>query len=130
MTKVRVHPHRTMVKAGEEACVSITPARPRARAYYMGTVMMKNVTFSIQPSGLKRAQDEQVRNVHALAVGDLISEFTEQYPLTPKALKHMRKVTYHYNIGRFITTDDGTDVTDGQFDAAYVVGRDFYVSEF
>lgn len=130
MTKVRVHPHKTMVNSGVEACVSITPARARARAYYMGTVMLKNVTFSIQDAGLKRAQKEQVRNVHAVAVGDLIAEYSEQYEMTPAVMANLRQVTYHYNVGRFIAVDDGTDVTDGFFEAAYFCGRDFYVSDF
>ena len=128
--KVKVHPHRTLVNAGEQACVSVTPDRKYGRAYYMGTVIMQNVSFRIHQAGVKRAQNEQVRNVHAWAVGDLLSEQIEQYPPTKDLLKTLVKVTYHYNIGRFISVEnEPVDVTDGHFRAAYVCGRDFYVSK-
>lgn len=127
--RVKVHPHKTMVNAGVEACVSITPDKKHGRAYYMGTVALRDVEFRIHASGVKRAREEKVRNVHAWAVGEIIHEFSEQYPPTPKMLENLVQVTYHYEIGRFITLD-GTDVTDGHFDAAFFCGRDFYVSRF
>lgn len=127
--KSKVHPHKTMVNSGIEACVSITPDKPRARAYYMGTVMLRDVEFRIHQSGVKRARQEKRRNVHAWAVGEIIHEATEQLKPSPKVLRNMVQVTYHYEIGRFVTLD-GTDVTDGHFDAALFVGRDFYVSRF
>lgn len=127
--KVKVHPHRSMVNAGVEACVSVTPDKKHGRAYYMGTVMLRDVEFRIHASGVARARKEQQRNVHAWAVGEVIHEAVEQLPPSPKVLRNMVQVTYHYEIGRFITLD-GTDVTDGHFDAAIFVGRDFYVSKF
>lgn len=126
--RVKVHPHKTMVNAGVEACVSITPDRKYGRAYYMGTVILRDVSFRIHESGVKKAQAEQVRNVHAWAVGTLISEQSEQFPPEASALRCLSQVTYHYNSGRFIAAD-GTDVTDGTFKAAYFCGRDFYVSK-
>lgn len=126
--RVKVHPHRTMVNAGIEACVSVTPDRKHGRAYYMGTVMLNDVVFRIHESGVKRAQAEQQRNVHAWAVGNLMNEQLEQYPPTARAQHTLSKVTYHYNVGRFIA-EDGTDVTDGCFRVAYFCGRDFYVSK-
>lgn len=133
--KVKVHPHKTMVNAGVEACVSVTPVRKHAHAYYMGTVMLKDAFFVIHTSGLERAKDEQQRNVHAWSVGELVSEKPEQYPPDHPALRgRLKKVTYHYNIGRFMTVEknpnDVVDVTDGRFKVAYFCGRDFYVSEF
>lgn len=125
--RVKVHPHKTLVNAGEEACVSITPDRKHGRAYYMGTVALRDVQFRIHASGVKRAREEQQRNVHAWAVGELVMEHPMQ--LAFPAARHMVQVTYHYNVGRFLTMD-GTDVTDGHFKAAYFCGRDFYVSRF
>jgi hypothetical protein len=119
-----------MVNAGVESCISITPDKKHGRAYYMGTVLLSDVTFRIHDSGVKRAQAEQVRNVHAWAVGDLLSEQTEQYPPEGYLARSLVKVTYHYNVGRFITVGHGNiDVTDGHFRAAYVCGRDFYISK-
>lgn len=128
--RVKVHPHRTMVNAGIEACVSVTPDQKYGRAYYMGTVELTNVEFRIHESGVKRAQAEQQRNVHAWAVGTHLNESPLQLAL-PRVLRHrMVKVTYHYNIGRFLTTGpDPIDVTDGHFKVAYFSGRDFYVSK-
>jgi hypothetical protein len=117
-----------MVNAGVEACVSITPDQKGKHAYYMGTVMLDTVAFRIHESGVKRAQREQQRNVHAWAVGDLMYESSIQVPLTPRARREMAQVTYHYNTARFIA-EDGTDVTDGQFRTAWFCGRDFYVSK-
>jgi hypothetical protein len=127
--KVKVHPHRTLVLAGAEQCVSVTPVKKHGRAYYMGSVMLGDVRFVIHESGKKRAQSEQVRNVHAWAVGELYDEQLIQYGLLPQVQEHMVQVTYHYNVGRFLTVNDDpnkvVDVTDGHFKAAY-----FYVSEF
>jgi len=128
--RVKVHPHRTLVTSGVEACVSITPDQKGKHVYYMGSATLKDVEFRIHASGVKRAREEQRRNVHAWAVGDLIYEAREQNQLSTAARRkgNLIKVTYHYNVGRFIAID-GTDVTDGQFRAAYFCGRDFYVSK-
>lgn len=126
--RVKVHPHRNLVNAGVEACVSVTPDRRYGRAYYMGTVLLSEVDFRIHESGVGGAQAEQVRNVHAWAVGNLIHEASEQYRPEGRLHHELIKVTYHYNVGRFITID-GTDVTDGHYRVAYVCGRDFYVSK-
>lgn len=131
MNRVKVHPHKTMVNSGIEACVSVTPMKKHGRAYYMGTVMLSDVSFVIHESGVKRAQSEQVRNVHAWATGLLVAEQTEQYPPSLRLRESMVQVTYHYNMARFMTLGPGepVDVTDGFFRAAYFCGRDFYVSK-
>lgn len=136
--KVKVHPHRPLVKAGVRECISITPMKRYAHAYYMGSVLLSDVSFVIHEAGLKRAVEEQQRNVHAWAVGELITQNEEQYPFeslftTNKPVK-MHEVTYHYNTGRFLTVarQPGkiVDVTDGEFAVAYFQGGKFYVSEF
>jgi hypothetical protein len=119
--KAKVHPHRNKVNSGETACVSVTPIG--GHAYYMGTVVLSDVSFVIHASGLTRARNEQVRNVHAWAVGDVIFESPLQVPVEPMELT---QVTYHYNVGRFVTLA-GTDVTDSNFNRALFRGRDFYV---
>lgn len=126
--RVKVHPHKSLVNSGVEACVSITPIKKHGRAYYMGSVYLADVNFVIHQSGVKRAQAEQVRNVHAWATGILLDEKPEQYPLGGVMEPLMVQVTYHYNTGRFLTLD-GVDVTDKSFKAAYFCGRDFYVSK-
>lgn len=127
--RAKVHPHRTMVNSEVEACVSVTPDKKHGRAYYMGTVALRDVHFRIHHSGVARAREEGQRNVHAWAVGEIIHELPEQHQPTPTMLKNLVQVTYHYHIGEFVTLD-GTIVTDGHFEAAYFCGRDFYVSRF
>lgn len=135
--KVKVHPHKTMVNSGIEACVSVTPDQKYGRAHYMGTVILQNMQFRIHQSGVKRAREEQVRNVHAWAVGDLLSEQSDQYPPSKDLLRNLQQVTYHFNIGRFLVLEGyrngfacyGEDVTDKRFKAAYICGRDFFVSK-
>lgn len=126
--RVKVHPHRSLVNAGVEACVSITPDRKHGRAYYMGTVCLTDVEFRIHQSGVERARAERQRNVHAWAVGSLDYEFDEQLKPSDTLRRRFSKVTYHYDIGRFIA-EDGTDVSDGRYRAAYFCGRDFYISK-
>lgn len=126
--RVKVHPHKTMVNAGVPACVSVTPIKRYGRAYYMGTVHLRDASFVIHQSGVERAQAEQVRNVHAWCVGEQVYESVIQEPLSARMMERFTQVTYHYNIGRFVTLD-GVDVTDKSFKAAVFVGRDFYVSK-
>lgn len=126
--QVKVHPHKPLVDAGVEACVSITPNKRHGRAYYMGMVILANVKFSVHESGLKRYHAEQTRNVHAWMVGDVIHEATEQYRPTVLDGNRMVRVEYVLDAGRFIA-DDGTDVTDGRFNAGVIVGKECYVSK-
>lgn len=134
MKRVKVHPHKTKVNSGETQCVSVTPDQPGGHAYYQGTVVLSDARFRIHTSGVARARREQVRNVHAWCVGTLTYENAEQRsdaylagmvegvlgdpPLT--------QVTYHYQVGRFMTLD-GRDVTDLTFSRAVCRGRDFFV---
>lgn len=119
-----------MVNSGIEACVSVTPTRKGGRAYYRGTVKLADARFVIHQSGVDRAQAEQVRNVHAWCVGDVVEESDVQETLTEEDLADFVQVTYHFNVGRFFTVgpeDLRTDVTDLAFSRAIFVGRDFYV---
>lgn len=127
--RVKVHPHKTRVNSGVEACVSVTPDSQGGRAYYMGTVALSDVRFRIHNSGLIRAQAEQVRNVHAWAVGTLDFEHPEQGQVGESLLSTLAQVTYHFNVGRFMTVGPNpVDVTDRTFATAVVSGRDFFVS--
>lgn len=123
--RVKVHPHKSKVNSGTEACVSVTPDIPGGHAYYMGTVVMADAAFRIHTSGVARARREQVRNVHAWCVGTLLSEHdTQQGDGFPGP--GYTQVTYHYAVGRFMTLD-GRDVTDDRFTQAVCRGRDFFV---
>lgn len=62
------------VHTTDTGLLAITPDRPRARTYYMGTVMLANVTLS-----------------DGVARGELIEEQTEAFPPTERVRKVMRK---------------------------------------
>lgn len=126
--RVKVHPNKTMVNGGVEACVSITPDKKHGRAYYMGTVILSDVSFRIHQSGVARSQAENVRNVHAWAVGEILSESVEQNRPSLRVLDNMQQVTYHFVSGEFRLLD-GTNVSDKTFKAAMFIGRDFFVSK-
>lgn len=129
--QVKVHPHRSMVNRGIEACVSVTPTRKGGRAYYRGTVELAGARFVIHQSGVERAQAEQVRNVHAWCVGTVVAEADEQIKFTAEELADFVQVTYHFNVGRFFTVgplEERIDVTDRAFSKALLIGRDFYIS--
>src|SRR5687768_3165736 len=79
--RVKIHPHKSKVNAGVEQCVSITPDGPGGKAYYQGTVVLKDAAFRIHGSGVARARREQVRNVHAWCVGEITDEYPTQVPL-------------------------------------------------
>jgi hypothetical protein len=130
MSRVKVHPHRSLVKRGIEACVSVTPSVKGGTAYYKGTVELRSANFVIHRSGVERAQVEQVRNVHAWCVGELLNETEEQRAFTAEELRDFIQVTYHFNVGRFMTVEKNPrDVTDLRFKKAIFVGADFYVSD-
>lgn len=129
MARVKVHPHRSLVKRGIEACVSVTPTAKGGVAYYKGLVELSDAAFVIHRSGVKRAQEEQVRNVHAWCVGELVSEDEEQPRENSVLLDDLREVTYHFNVGRFMTVETTPrDVTDLHFAKALFIGGRFYVS--
>lgn len=131
MTRVECHPNFNV--PADERCVSVHPLRKRAHTYLMGSVTLTNVEFKVNEGSRLRAVREQVKNVHAWIVGNIVMEHTIQIPLEGPAAKHMVPVTYHYNIGRFLTIDPDPgkviDVTDGEFAAAYCVGRRLYISK-
>lgn len=129
MARVKVHPHRSLVKRGIEACVSVTPTAKGGVAYYRGLVELSDAAFVIHQSGVKRAQAEQVRNVHAWCVGELVAEDERQLLEAAGLLDNLQEVTYHFNVGRFMTVEaTPRDVTKLKFSKALFVGGRFYVS--
>lgn len=107
--KVKVNPNETMYAEGSEACVSITPMKKHGRAYHMGCVILRDVVF-----------------VDKSVAGEVIFEAVERY--RPDVVDSGRMMQVWPENGRFVSKD-GTDVTDGNFNAAVVVGKDFYVSK-
>lgn len=126
--RVKIHPHRSKILNGVEASVSVTPTARGGKVFYSGTVELAHAHFVIHESGVQRARREQVRNVHAWCVGELVAAEPKQLALSEQELNGFTKVTYHYNSGRFMSLEaQPQDVTEEKFDRAFLVGRDFYV---
>ena len=133
--KVMTHPHRNRYLRGLEDCVSVTfPKGTRGdgvRTLYYGAAWLSDVVLRVQPAGVARAQRENVRNVHAWAVGNVLNLFHTQWPYRPLQDEipddEWRKVTYHFNSGEFRFLDTGENVTGREFPLAHIVGRDLFV---
>lgn len=126
--KVKIHPHKPMVDAGSQTCISITPMKKHGRAHYMGTVILTDVEFVVHDSGHAQYLKEGVRNVHAWMTGELVSETLEQFPPATVDTDLMSQVRYDLEAGRFLDAA-GIDVTDGHFRAGVVVGKNCYISK-
>lgn len=116
-------PHRTKVVAGDINCVSTTPKGGRAE--YHSVVRLQDASFKVYEGGVRRAQREQRRNVHAWAVGRLV--FTYEDYVFPRVIGSWKKVSYHYNEGRFID-EFGNDVTDHRYRDMICNGPTLYVA--
>jgi hypothetical protein len=68
---VRAHPHRNKIKWGHIDCISVKPQNGPVE--YYSVIRLSNVTFKVSESGRIRAYEDGVRNVHAWAVGNLVS---------------------------------------------------------
>jgi hypothetical protein len=126
--RVSVHPNRHKYLAGEDACVSVTVRENgRQRTFYKGHVTLKNCTLRVRPSGVRRAQAERKRNVHAWGVGESLAMYPTRRYSGNGLSDYWKKVTYHYESGEFRILSTGENVTGMTFEYAFIDGRDFYV---
>lgn len=56
-------------------CLSVVPLQgdPKGRVHHAEQVLLKDVTFSVQPKGREKVLREQRKNVHAFVRGQLVS---------------------------------------------------------
>lgn len=103
---------------------AIRPVRKNARTYYMGSVMIGDVT------------------VHAnYLTGELLDEWSNIYEPSDDVMKHLTEIVFEesFGFGEILATDelDSDDeeivmwipVTDNHYRAAWVCGHEFYVSK-
>lgn len=85
---------------------SIWSLRQRGKVIaHMGTVVLSDVTFRVQPAGRERVRREGKKNVHAFAQGNY--ESASSYRDYIKA----REITYNpYKYETFVYADDLTPV--------------------
>ena len=71
---------------------------------HMGTVVLSDVTFRVQPAGRERVRREGKKNVHAFASGTYT-------PAIEGRAKKGRQITYNpYKYDSFVYSDDLTPV--------------------
>lgn len=117
------HPNRHFVNAGKVKTISTKIAG--APIKYFGCVVLEDVNFVVHSSGVKRAQAEGVRNVHAYARGEVVETFAYQ-PDISSITDRMNRVTYYFEEGYFRDIDTNEKVTKA--DRVVLIGRDcFYV---
>lgn len=103
---------------------AIRPVRKNARTYYMGSVMIGNVT------------------VHATHLtGELLDEWSNIREPSEDVMKHLTEIVFEdsFGFGEILATDevdsDGAEivmwlpVTGNEYRAAWVNGNEFYVSK-
>lgn len=77
MNRAEAHLHIGRARAGKTDCISLRKL-PNYQVEYAGYVLLENVTFAVQPSGLKRFREEGKKNVHAYVRGTLIDSTANQ----------------------------------------------------
>jgi hypothetical protein len=77
--RAEAHLHIRKALAGEEACISLRKL-PKYQVEYAGTVVLSDVTFAVQPAGLKRYREQGQKNVHAYVRGTLVDTTANQQP--------------------------------------------------
>jgi hypothetical protein len=111
MNRAEAHLHIGRARAGKEDCISLRKL-PNYQVEYAGYVVLSNVKFAVQPSGLKRFRDTGQKNVHAYVRGTLVDSTANQPTGIKPVLRGMREAYYNPNV-----TDTFVDKTTG--DAVY-----------
>jgi len=75
--RAEAHLHIGRAKGGKENCISLRRL-PNYQVEYAGTVVLSDVRFAVQPSGLKRFREEGQKNVHAFVRGSLVDSTTNR----------------------------------------------------
>lgn len=118
-TRVEAHPHRPRVlkhrAGGSDLTVSVRPTAKGGRVSYSSLLMLRDVTFDVQPAGPTRVREVTgVRDVHAFVRGEALLNFDaegDSKHFDPSWLDEHVLVSYNpFKASHFyevIPTDDG-----------------------
>jgi len=122
--RAEAHLHITRALAGKEDCISLRKL-PNYQVEYAGYVVLKDVTFAVQPAGLKRFRDQGQKNVHAFVRGELV-EATKNIPFTSKNRAFL-EAKYNPKVNdTFVDAVTGAPITSAR--GAIMIGRKvFYI---
>lgn len=103
-------------------CLSYRPSGGTVR--HAHTILLNNVTFSVQPAGREKVLREKKKNVHAFVRGELV--FVD-HPYIEALIDGCHRVTYNpYKYESFVDFN-GTPVYAAQQVA--IIGREIWMTE-
>ena len=120
--RAEVHLHISRFRKGLHDCISVRNL-PNYQVEYFGTVALKDVSFAVQPAGLRKFRDTGQKNVHAFVRGEIVSALGGQIAPTHKG--QWREAYYNPNVtDTFVDRQTGNPLHSA--DAAYLVGNKVY----
>ncbi len=72
MTRVEAHVHIGRARKGLNDCISVRDL-PNGKVFYAEQVDLIDVTFSVQPAGLRKFRETGQKNVHAFVRGTVVN---------------------------------------------------------
>lgn len=122
MPRVEAHLHIGRFLRGQDDCISVRPTN--FRVHYSGTLALSDVTFAVQPAGLRKFRTTGQKNVHAFVRGTVVAEYGNQVDAKLKG-GYMREAYYNPNlVDQFVDRQTGKPLTKAR--AAYMVGNKVY----
>lgn len=122
--RAEAHLHIGRFRSGKQDCISVRNL-PEFGVHYSGTVVMKDVKFSVQPAGLKRFREQGQKNVHAFVRGEIIADHGNQIPKDRKTAWLWREAYYNPAVtDTFVDRQTGEPLSEA--DAAYLIGNKVY----
>lgn len=120
--RAECHLHIRKYKQGEATCISVRDL-PNYQVGYFGTVALKDVSFAVQKSGLRRYRTTGQKNVHAFVRGTVVTKLGNQIAPTHKG--QWREAYYNpMHTDTFVDRETGNPVHSAA--GAYLVGSKVY----
>lgn len=124
MTRAEAHLHIGRARAGKEDCISLRKL-PNYQVEYAGYVILTDVKFAVQPSGLKRFRESGQKNVHAYVRGTLVDSTANEPQGVRHALRNWKEAYYNPAVtDTFVDKATGTVIDCA--DTAVLLGTKVY----
>lgn len=125
--RAEAHLHIAKARKGVEACVSLRRL-PNYQVEYAGYVLMEDVKFAVQPSGLKRFREQGQKNVHAFVRGTLVDTTANQPTGIRASCKQLREAYYNpAKTDTFVDKQTGEPLHEAKI--AVLLGTKVYYSK-
>lgn len=91
--RYEMHIHIGRKRAGIKECMSIR-ALPTGRVSYVAEALLEDVTFAVQPAGLRKFRDTGQKNVHAYVRGHDSDDWNGAWPWREARYNPMKNDTF------------------------------------